>query len=257
MIEINNVNFSIQDHPVIRDVTFTIDDGEIVGIIGVAGSGKSVLLRIISGLLKGNEGGVVINGVNIAGFSRHDMQKIVSYFTDREPENSDDTVYNFSLLSRTPYKNIFRPFSEYDLQVTDEYMENFSLAGHKEVILGQLSESMLKKVMLAHAFIREAPLLVLDNPTGNIDISSLAMLRKCLMKYVMNGERSVLMASNDLNFVLQTADRIIVLDGGSLVHQGPPDIVSADMIKKFFQTDVLISRNVYNGRPEVHLFPES
>ena len=111
--------------------------------------------------------------------------------------------------------------------------------------------------MIAHAFIGEAYAVVLDNPTNDLDIASVRMLRKALSRYVMNGNRIAICCSNDLNFISQTADRILVMDAGRVVETGPPDMLDAELIKKYFGIDVIISKNIYNGKPEIHLFPDT
>ena len=111
--------------------------------------------------------------------------------------------------------------------------------------------------MLAHALIKQPYALLLDNPTNDLDIASLRLLKKALSRHVMNGDRIALVCSNDLNFISQTADRILVMDGGRLVRIGDAGMLTADMIKRYFGIDALISRNVYTGKPEVHFFPDA
>jgi ABC-type cobalamin/Fe3+-siderophores transport system ATPase subunit len=256
MIEISNLKYSFNNVNFLNDINVTVDDGEILGIIGTSGSGKSILLKILSGQIKGYEGEIIINKIPLGEYSKQDIHIKISSLVNNIPDNLEDTIYNFSLLSRTPYKSIFKPFNEYDLQVTDEYIESFQLSGIKNHKLGQLSDCLLQKVLLVHAFIREAPFLVLDNPTSSLDLSSSSILRRCLLKYVINGERTALIASSDLNFIFQTADKIIIMDNGTIAEKGYPDIISTEMIKKYFKVDVLMSRNIYNGRPEIHIFHE-
>jgi len=110
--------------------------------------------------------------------------------------------------------------------------------------------------MLAHTFISEAHAIALDNPTNDLDIASARRLKRAVGRYVMNGDHIVVISSNDLNFIAQAADRVIILDGGRVVGNGPVSILDQETVKRHFGTEVLISRNVYNGRPEFHLFPD-
>ncbi len=256
MVEIRDLGFTFNGKRILSDVNIDINDGEILGIIGMGGSGKSILLRILSGLLKGYDGNIRISGLPMEGFSTGEFQKNISHLISTTPDNPDDTVYNFSLLSRIPHKSIFRPFSEYDLQIADDYMEMFGINGIRATQLGELSDSLLKKVQLAHTFIRESPLMILDNPSASLDLSSLKTLRNSIIKYTLNGDKSIIMGSSDINFILQISDRVVIMNDGKIAEEGLPLIVDADMVKKYFGVEVLISRNIYNGRPEVHLFPE-
>ena len=120
-----------------------------------------------------------------------------------------------------------------------------------------LSGSYAKRAVLAFALARGTGLLLLDNPTAGLDLRSLALLQKALSRYALGGRNIAVIASNDLNFIAQTADRIVVLDGGAVVLEGGPDIIDADMVKRFFGLEVFVSKNVYNGKPNVHFFPEN
>jgi iron complex transport system ATP-binding protein len=256
MIEIKNLNFIYNDSHILKNINLSLNDGEIIGITGRGGCGKSIFLKILAAVIKEYQGDVLHNGRKLISYMKSDLQKIISYMDGETPDNPDDSVYNFSLLSRITYKSMLKPFSDYDIQVTEECLRSLGLEGIRDRKLGTLSDSLMKSVRLAHSFIREGEVLVLDNPTEGLSIHKIALMRKLLLKYTINGDRIVVMASHDLNFLLQTADRIIIMDEGTVFEDGPPEIVDADCVKKYFGADVLISRNIYNGKPEVHIFPE-
>jgi iron complex transport system ATP-binding protein len=256
MIEIKDLNFIYNDSHLLRNINLTLNDGEIIGITGRGGCGKSILLKIVAALIKEYQGEVLHNGRKIISYMRSDLQKIISYMDGEAPDNPDDSVYNFSLLSRITYKSMLKPFSDYDIQVTEDYLRALELDSIRDRKLGTLSDSLMKSVRLAHSFIREGEVLILDNPTEGLSIQKTSLIRKLILKYTINGDRIVVMASHDLNFLLQTADRIIIMDEGAVFEDGPPQMVDADCVKRYFGADVLISRNIYNGKPEVHIFPE-
>ncbi len=256
MIEIKNLNFTYNDRHLLKNINLALNDGEIIGITGRGGCGKSLLLKILAAVIKEYQGEVLHNGRKLISYMRSDLQKIISYMDGKTPDNPDDSVYNFSLLSRITYKSMLKPFSDYDIQVTEDYLKALDLESIGDRKLGTLSDSLMKSVRLAHSFIREGEVLVLDDPTESLSIYTTALIRKLILKYTLNGDRIVVMASHDLNFLLQTADRIIIMDEGTVYEDGPPHMVDADCVKKYFGADVLISRNIYNGKPEVHIFPE-
>ncbi len=257
MIEITDLRFSLNNTLILNNFNMTLNDGEIIGIIGRAGTGKSVFLKILAGILKNFEGEILYNSRPLSSFTRNEINKDISYLNYKRPDNPDDTIYDFTLLSRIPHKSLFKPFSEYDLQVTEEYLRAFNLIRHRDKVLGQLSDSNLKKTLLAHTFAREASLLLMDNPTGETDIEASSLLRKNLIKYVIDGDRIAIIASNDLNFIFQTADRIIILKNGSVAVDMLPHNIDSDLIKELFGIEVIMSRNIYNGRPEIHFFPDN
>lgn len=160
------------------------------------------------------------------------------------------------MLARIPYKKRFSPFSEYDVQVAEKYIKLFGLEDYTEARLIELPGAIFKRALIAFSFIMETKAVLIDNPTSDMDIPSIKMLQRAIARYVIDGGNTVIIASNDLNFVSQTADRIVVIEDGSVALDGDPSIIDPDMVKRYFGVDVFISKNVYNGRPNVNLFPE-
>ncbi|MFC1668920.1 ATP-binding cassette domain-containing protein [Spirochaetota bacterium] len=257
MIEIKNLKFAYGKKQILKDISLTLNSGEIIGIIGKSGSGKSAFLKILSGKTKIIHGEVNLNNTPLKSFSRKKLHQTISYSQNDLPANIDDSLYNYLMLSRIPFKKFFKPFNDYDKQLVEKYMGIFKIDENRIDKINTLCHCKLQKLILAHTFIRETDVLLLDNPTENLDLEAIIILRKAIMRYIFNGDKIVIISSNNINFILQTCDRIIILDDGHIGMEGPPDMVDAKMIKKYFSTDVFISRNIYNGKPEVHLFPEN
>jgi len=255
MLDIRGLEFIHHRKQILSDINLSVNDGEIIGIIGSPGSGKTVLMNILAGRLKGHTGDISVNNAPLDSYSRWEKNRIIASLIKNEQLNYNETLCDFLLLSRIPHKKILRAFSDYDVQITEEYIAGFELAEYKDKELLKLPESVLKRGLLAFTFIRDAYILLLDNPAALLDLKSVYLLRRAVSRYVFNGNRIVIISSNDINFVLQTADRIVVLDSGSIAETGTPDIVNSGMVKKYFGIEVMVSRNIYNGRPEIHFFP--
>ena len=256
MMEFNDLALSIAGTEVLAGVSMKIDDGEIVGILGRAGCGKTVLMETLAGLHRRYGGEILIDRRPLLSFGRKEYARALTYHAG-EPGNPDETVREFLKLARISYKKPFNPYSEYDLQLVDEAISAMEIEGLRDHVLGSLSASAIKRVMLAFSLARNTGHLLLDEPTSGLDIRSVSLLHKALSRYAIEGKNIVIIASNDINFIAQTADRIAVMEGGVIALQGGHDLIDPDMIKRFFGVDVLISRNIYNGRPGVHLFPEN
>ena len=250
MIELKDLHLSLDGKDVLNGIDLKFEWGEITGIIGPPGSGKTVLLRAMCGRIKRHTGEMILseNGWpdnKRTSFSLHDSSS---------PEDQDITLEEYLVLSRIPYKKLFRSFDETDRLIASEYAGAFGLAPYADIEIGRLTDSTFKKALLAYAFIKKSPCLLLDNPTTGLDVSSCVSLQKEISRYVIDGVRSVVFCSHDLNFTAQTADRIIVLDGGRVCADIEPAELDAGLIKKHFGLEVIISRNVLNGRPEIHPF---
>ena len=256
MVEFRDVSCVFGARKTLSAVNAALNPGETVAVIGKGGSGKTVLLNIASRIMRNFSGDVLIRHRPVQSYSRRDLYRAVT-FLGMTPRNMEETVINFLLMARMPYKKLLNPFTEYDLQVVEENIDAFGLGPIRDEQLGMLSASAVQRVYCAFSFIRGAYLLLMDNPTRDLDLESIVLLQKAMARYAFDGKRIVLFASNDLNFVAQTADRILVMDEGRIVLTGAYDIIEPEMVKKYFGVEVFISRNIFNGKPNIHYFPES
>ncbi len=240
---------------ILKDVSFSAEQGEIIGIIGPGGSGKTSLLEIIAGKKKQDHGRVIIGKLPVESYTQKELTAKVFLFDRSQSVNTEDTVENFIMLSRAGYKKLFMPFNDYDNQITQEYLRKFGLYEKRHQRLKDLSQNDLQAAFHAHVFSSEADIILFDNPTGYLDLKKTTIFEKSIARYALSGEKTVIIATNDINHVTRTADRIIVLKDGIIAMQGQPDMITQEMIKEYFGVDVFISRNIYNSRPELHLFP--
>lgn len=257
MIEINNLKFELNKCPILSGVDISINEGEIVGVIGKSGAGKTALVKLMSGTVKNFSGEIRCNKRPIQSLSEKNRLREISYIPGKNPGNSEELLFNFLLLSRISYKERFMPYSDYDIQLAEEYLKLFELQDYRCRQIKTLSDCLLKRMLLAYTFIRNAHLLLLDNASAYLDIRSISLLHKALLKYVINGNNIIVMASNNLSFVLQTCDRVLIMDRGRLALEIQPLEIDAEIIHNFFDIEVFISKNIYNGKPVVHYFPEN
>ncbi len=254
MIDIRELKLTINNQLLLNEINLKATKGEIVGIIGKSGSGKSALLKTIAGKFREYSGNIRINNIPLNTISDKDLRSFVSSPYRKSSDNYiDDTLLNFLMLSRKHKKRFLNPYREFDFQIVEHNIRQFQLERYKEDKIHSIPDGIYKIAKLAFTFSIDARILLLDNPTSDLDLYSTQLLQKALQKHVIDGDRLSVIASNDLNFISQTADKIILLDRGRITTEGPPDMLSADLIKKHFGLDVLISKNIYNGKPIIHL----
>lgn len=255
MIKITGLTYTNNNLKLLNDININLNDGEIIGIIGESGSGKTLFLKALAGLLKNYSGEIFLNNISLDSIPAKDIPKhIASIFSNAPQDIIDDTVFNFLLQSRKSFKKLLNPFTDFDIQTTEEYINLFNLNEFRDTKVLSLSDGIFKKVQLAFPFIKIADLLLLDNPTAILDLHSITLLQKTILKYMMNGNKIIVIACNDLNFIFQTADRILIMKDGRIETEENPNLIDAQMITKYFKTEVLISKNIYNGKPVVHQF---
>ncbi len=255
MIKIKSLSYTVNNSDILKDINISFQKGEIAGIIGGSGSGKTTLLKAIAGRLKSFSGEILINNVSIKAIPSREKEKHISAFLNNPSGDIiDDTVFNFLLQARKPFKKILSPFSEFDIQITEEYLKIFDLTSYKGRKVLSLSEGIIKKILLAFYFIKEAGILIMDNPTSTIDINSSFSLQKAMAKFVIHGNKTIIIASNDLNFIFQNTDRVLIMKEGKIEEEIEPGNINPELINKYLNADVLITRNIYNGKPNIHQF---
>jgi iron complex transport system ATP-binding protein len=254
MIEINDLTYTVNNNRILYGINSFFREGEITGIIGESGCGKTALLKIISGMIKSYTGEIFFKKQPLKSIHPKDIKKQISSTINLSPNDIiDDTVFNFLLQSRKQHKKILNPFTDYDIEITEDYIKQFHLTGYRDKKVLSLPDGIMKCVFIAFPFIKRADALLLDDPTSSLDLQSISLLQKAVLRYVISGDRTIILTGNDLNFILQTADRILIMKEGKIGLETVPDKIDSEIIKKYFNIDVLTSRNVYNGKPIIHL----
>ena len=166
MIEIKDISFSYPDADILDKVGFTADSGEVVGLLGNTGAGKSTLVTCLNRIRTPQSGSLHIDGKNAFAMSRNELARTVAYVAQKN-ELTHTTVFDCVLLGRKPYMKW--SISQADLDICTRVMERVGLLDFQMRYVDELSGGELQKVMLARALVQEPRLLLLDEPTSNLD----------------------------------------------------------------------------------------
>ena len=215
-ITLKKVGKLINDKTIVAGLTFGIERGSLVAIIGANDTGKSVLLRLLSGFEKPDYGNIFINGLDMQKRRSKTRQLIgfVPHETDLDPWLSLEQNIKFSSLlfnvSDLDYKNRIKIYSD-----------NLGITSYMGEIASQVSYGIQKRAMLVRALIHNPEILVLDEPTGFMDAPSVRLTWDLLKK--IKGEKSIIYVSNALIEVEQAHDRILVFKDGKIIMDGSLD----------------------------------
>lgn len=224
MLDIQNVRFAYGRHEVLRGVSFEAQSGECVGILGNNGAGKSTLITCINRIRTPNAGSILLDGKSVAEMSRNELARSIAYVAQKN-EMSHSTVYDCVLLGRKPY--IKWAVSTEDLTICDSVI---SLFGLKELELRQLEElsgGEVQKVMLARALVQEPRVLLLDEPTSNLDPKNQYEMLSLVRSIAREHGVTVLIVIHDLNLALRFCDSFLFLkDGVNYLHGGLEHVTS-------------------------------
>lgn len=231
MIEVQNLSFSYGHHPVLSHVGFTAQSGECVGILGNNGAGKSTLITCINRIRTPNSGSVLIDGKAVGNMSRRELARSVAYVAQKN-EMSQTTVFDCVLLGRKPY--IRWAVGEEDLRLCTAMIHRVGLEALELRSLDELSGGELQKVMLARALVQRPKVLLLDEPTSNLDPRNQYEMMELVREVAREQHITVLIVIHDLNLALRYCDRFFFLKDGSGYRYGGMEVVDQSTIESVY-----------------------
>lgn len=234
------VEFSYNSHPVLNDVNLSIESGQFVSIVGPNGSGKSTLLRCIDRILTPRRGVIRINERELKDFSVMELAQAVGYVPQNETGNHGITVFEMVLMGRKPYGD-WGPSPD-DLRKTAAIIDQLGLKELAQRGIGTLSGGQRQKVCIGRALAQEAALILLDEPTANLDLKRQLEVLDLLKEETRRGV-SVLVAVHDLNLAAQYSDQIIMLSNGEIFSAGGTEILNEENIETVYGVKVNLVSN--------------
>ena len=231
MIEIKDISFAYGKTEILRDITFTAEAGQCVGILGNNGAGKSTLITCVNRIRTPASGEVFIGGKSVRDMSRSELSRTVAYVAQKN-EMSRITVFDCVLLGRKPY--IKWGVSQHDLNLCAAMIRNVGMEEFRLRNLDELSGGELQKVMLARALVQQPSVLLLDEPTSSLDPRNQYEMMALVRKIAKEQGITVLIVIHDLNLALRYCDRFYFLKGGRGCRYGGIEIVNQDVIEKVY-----------------------
>jgi zinc transport system ATP-binding protein len=233
-IEIKDVSFNYNGISILNNINFSVKEGEYLGIIGPNGGGKTTLLKIILGLLKPTSGEVLIFGKNIYSFKEHYLMGYVPQRTAQAGLHFPATVEEIVKTGRTAKVGLFKRFSEEDLEEIQKAMEIADVTGYKDRLLSHLSGGQRQRVFIARALAGDPKILILDEPTTGIDISSQEKFYTFLRDLNRKLGLTIIVVSHDMSMVVDEAKSVLCLNREMVCHGSPKDFMKEEFLEKLY-----------------------
>lgn len=202
--------------------------GELSCLIGANGTGKSTLLKTISGYLKPKAGCVWLHGEegrrSVAAMSSHELARSIGIVLSKAPDVSNLTVEEMVGMGRSPYTSFWGSLSATDRSVVGRSIEAVGIQELTGRMIQTLSDGERQKVMIARALAQQTPVMLLDEPTAFLDYQSKAELMGLLRKLARDGNRTIVLSTHDLSLAVRLADRLFRLSDGSLCQVDREDV---------------------------------
>ena len=223
MIEVKNLSFAYGKREILRDVSFKAESGEIVGILGNNGAGKSTLVTCLNHILKPKSGKIILNGKDAETLSKRELAQYISYVAQKN-EQTQTTVFDSVLLGRKPY--IKWSIGQEDIAVCDEIIERVGLSEMKLRALDELSGGELQKVMLARALVQQPKVMLLDEPTSNLDPKNQYEMMKLVRQVADEKNITVLVVIHDLSLAMRFCDKFLLMKDGKVFDYGDKSVLT-------------------------------
>jgi len=239
-LEMRGVSVTYGRAVAVAPFTETVTSGEWLGLIGPNGAGKSSVLRAVVGLV-GSTGDVLVDGEVLAGRSSRRRAQLIAY-VPQEPLIPDDmTGAEYVLLGRSPYVGYFSSPTRHDRESVAGVLERLDLGPFAHRRLGTLSGGERQRLVIARALAQEAPILLLDEPTSALDIGHQQQALELVARLRAEHGLTVVSAMHDLTLAAQYGDRILLMDAGSIVAEGPArEVLTSDRIASLYGARVRV-----------------
>lgn len=220
---------------VLHDVSFTIEEGSLVSVIGPNGCGKSTLLKGLCAMLPLAKGNVSIGSTAADAFSRQELARHVSILTQSHHISGDVTVRDLVWLGRFPYRNFYSVATEKDKIYVHKALRETGLLAHADRLVKDLSGGEQQRVWLAVMLAQDTPILLLDEPTTFLDVRHQINLLHLLSRIHDDLQRTMVVVLHDLNQAIQYTDTVIVMKDGAVVQIGKTkEVITAELLQEVF-----------------------
>lgn len=237
-IQVNNLSFSYGQKNVLHDICFSAEKGEFLSILGPNGAGKSTLFRCILGLLPGYSGEVLVNERNIKGFSAREASRQIAYIPQKSHCVFQYNVLDIVLMGRSNRTSVFGNPGKEDEQACLKALEKVGICALKDRCFHKLSGGEQQLVLIARALAQDAPILLLDEPTANLDFGNQILVLEQAKKLAQEGY-TVIQTTHHPEQSYLYSDRILALQNGRVVaNEKPAAVLTSDMMKQLYDVSV-------------------
>lgn len=252
MLKIEGLTVSYGPRRVLHAVTLEVNSGEVVALIGPNGAGKSTLVRAASGVVPVQAGRVRTNGDDLLSLPPMPRARYLAVVPQAVSLPPAYTVWETVLMGRTPYLNFLGQVSEKDEQIARRALEKVDALDLAERRVGELSGGEQQRALLARALAQSTPILLLDEPTTNLDLHFQVSFMETVRALAHREGLAVLIALHDLNLAARYADRAALLVEGEIKAAGTPrQVLTPELISAAYHLPVQVVPHPFADVPLV------
>ena len=254
MLDARDLTIAYDHRIAVADLSLTLKPGEITAIIGPNGAGKSTLLKSLNGQIRPSSGTIFLDGQPLERLNRRTISRRVAVVAQEAELRFPVTVLEFVLGGRFAWATNagWGWETEHDLQIAGAVLRETEMSDLSGRLMNELSGGERQRALMARALATEAPILLLDEPTANLDLSHQATLLALVRNRCDRNEAAALVVTHDINLAAQFADHLILMKHGRAVHTGTPErVLQPHILQEVFEVKVLVDAHPVTGGPRV------
>ncbi len=241
MLILENIFFSYGKDPILSDFNLSVDNNEVIAILGPNGVGKSKLLDLINGSIIPDSGNIHFNNYDFQNMNPSEKSKLVSTVPQTNSIPGEMLTSELVLMGRNPHLRLLQWEDEYDYQIVEKSMQLTEIQHLANRPISTLSGGEIQRSLIAMSLSQETPIILLDEPTSNLDISNQNKIMHLILNIQKQRSCLVIMTMHDLNLASQFCNRIIMLHNGENFCEGTPNqVMTTENILKVYGTNVEI-----------------
>jgi iron complex transport system ATP-binding protein len=254
LLEAREISVSYGEREAVTDISLCAVPGEITAIIGPNGAGKSTLMRALNGAIRPARGEILLDGKPLRSFARRAVGRRIAVVAQEAELRFPVTVMEFVLGGRYAWSGMgaWGWETERDVDVAEEVLRETELADFSARLMSELSGGERQRAVLARALATEAAVLLLDEPTANLDLAHQATLLRLVRARCDHRRAAAVIVTHDINLASEFADRVLLLLRGKALAGGTPrEVLTTELLREVFEIEVLVDAHPVTGAPRI------
>ena len=253
-----NVRLGYGHKTVLEDVSFQVTPGEMVGLIGTNGSGKSTVIRAFSRIISPSSGKILLDGRDVRGIPRRDLARLLGVVPQMPLLPSAFTAFEIVLMGRNPHLGLFQYEGPQEMAMAWDAMERTATHALANRRVNELSGGEIQCLLIARVLTQETEAILLDEPTANLDIGRQIEILDLIKNLCREKKLTILAAIHDLNLATQYCDRLVMIHEGHIHRDGTPgEVITPENIRLVYGVEGCIYPHPVNQLPTVLLNPRN
>lgn len=220
-------------------INFELFPGELIGVVGANGIGKSTLLRTLTQLQEPLDGTISIDNKALNSYNNQELATKLSLVLTDKSVSKNLTVFELVSLGRQPYTNWIGKLSALDIDIINNALEQTHCLELAQKKCFELSDGQLQKVLIARALAQDTPLIILDEPTTHLDMYHKVYILKLLQNIAKTSNKTILFSSHEINLAIQLCDKMLVMNSENVNFNQPCNLIKQGVFETLFPKDIV------------------